>query len=77
MAGHAMKPSRFTEEQIAFALKQWELGTPVAEVCRKMGVSDATLYNWRKSTVGWVPRSSSACASLRRRTASSSSWWRI
>lgn len=42
-----MKKSRFTEEQIAYALKQTELGTPVAEVCRKMGISDATFYNWR------------------------------
>lgn len=43
-----MKKSRFTEEQIAFALKQAELGTPIPEVCRKMGVSDATFYTWRK-----------------------------
>ena len=43
-----MKKSRFTDEQIAFALKQAELGTPVDEVCRKMGISDATFYNWRK-----------------------------
>ena len=40
-----MKRSRYTEEQIAFALKQAELGTAVAEVCRKMGVSEATFYN--------------------------------
>jgi len=43
-----MKKSRFTEDQIAYALKQAELGTPVEEVCRKMGISDATLYVWRK-----------------------------
>ena len=42
-----MKRSKFTEEQIAFALKQADVGTPVAEVCRKMGVSDATFYKWR------------------------------
>ncbi len=42
-----MKKSKFTEEQIAYALRQAELGTPVAEVCRKMGISDATFYNWR------------------------------
>jgi putative transposase len=41
---HAVKRSKFTEEQIAYALKQAELGTPVAEVCRKMGISDATFY---------------------------------
>ena len=35
---------RYTEEQIAFALKQAELGTSVEEVCRKMGISDAAFY---------------------------------
>ncbi|AJX72781.1 transposase [Burkholderia pseudomallei] len=40
-----MRTSKFTEEQIAYALKQAELGTPVAEVCRKMGSSDRTFYN--------------------------------
>lgn len=50
-----MKRSRYTEEQIAFALKQAELGTPVSEVCRKMGVSDATFYNWRKKYRGLRP----------------------
>ena len=43
-----MKKGKFTEEQIAFALKQAEVGTSVEEVCRKMGISDATFYNWRK-----------------------------
>jgi len=38
-----MKKSRFTEEQIVFALKQAELGTSVPDVCRKLGISDATL----------------------------------
>ena len=37
-----MKKSRFTEEQIALAIKQSELGTKVEEICRKMGISDAT-----------------------------------
>jgi putative transposase len=55
MGGHVVKKSRFTEEQIAFALKQAELGTPIEEVCRKMGISDATFYNWRKKYGGLGP----------------------
>jgi putative transposase len=43
-----MKKSKFSEGQIAFALKQAELGTAVDEVCRKMGISEATFYLWRK-----------------------------
>jgi len=40
--------SRFTEEQIAFALKQAETGTPVAEVLRRMGISEQTFCRWKK-----------------------------
>ena len=47
-----MKKTRYTEEQIAFALKQSETGTKVAEVCRKMGISEATFYNWKKKYGG-------------------------
>ena len=43
-----MKRSRFTEQQIAFALQQAEQGTPVAEVVRKMGISEQTFYRWKK-----------------------------
>ncbi len=43
-----MKKSRYTEEKIAFALKQAETGTPVAEVIRRMGISEQTFYRWRK-----------------------------
>ncbi len=43
-----MKKTRCTEEQIVFALKQAETGTRVGEVCRKMGTSEATFYNWKK-----------------------------
>jgi putative transposase len=50
-----VKRSKFTEQQIAFALKQGELGTPVEEVCRKMGISDATYYVWKKKYGGLGP----------------------
>jgi len=43
-----MKKTKFTEEQIAFALKQAETGTPVREVIRKMGISEQTFYRWKK-----------------------------
>ena len=47
-----MKKSKFTDEQIAFALRQAETGTKVNEVCRKMGISEATFYNWKKKFGG-------------------------
>lgn len=47
-----MKKTRYTEEQIAFALKQAETGSRVEEVCRKMGISEATFYNWKKKFGG-------------------------
>ena len=39
-----MKKSRFSEEQVAYALRQAESGTAVADVCRQLGVSEATFY---------------------------------
>ena len=42
-----MKKSRYTESQIFQILKEAEAGVPVAEVCRKHGMSNATFYNWR------------------------------
>lgn len=43
-----MKKSKFSEEQIAYALRQAEGGTPVGDVCRQLGVSEATFYVWKK-----------------------------
>jgi putative transposase len=47
-----MKKSKFTEAQIVFALKQSEQGVTVEEICRKMGISEATFYNWKKKYGG-------------------------
>jgi len=47
-----MKKSKFTEEQIAFALRQEEAGTPVPDIVRKLGVSEATFYRWKKKFGG-------------------------
>ena len=47
-----MKKKRFTEEQIAFALRQAEGGVSAGEVCRKLGVSEATFYRWKKKFGG-------------------------
>jgi len=47
-----MKRSRFTEQQIAFALQQAEQGTSVGEVIRKMGITEQTFYRWKKKYVG-------------------------
>lgn len=43
-----MKRSKFSDEQITYALRQVEGGTPVSEVCRQRGVSEATFYVWKK-----------------------------
>jgi len=50
-----MKKSRFSEQQIAFVLRQAEEGAPIAEVCRKAGISEASFYSWRKKYGGLVP----------------------
>src|SRR5919112_30727 len=51
----AMKKSKFTESQIVFALQQAESGVTVAEVCRKLGISEATFYSWKKKYGGLGP----------------------
>ena len=43
---------RFTEEQIIKAIKQHEAGTKVEELCRQLGVSNGTFYNWRSKYAG-------------------------
>ncbi len=50
-----MKRSKYTEEQIAFALRQTKVEISVDEVCRKMGILQATFYPWRKKYGGLGP----------------------
>ena len=50
-----MKAARFTDVQKAFILKQGADGTPVAEICRKAGISQATYFNWKKKYDGLLP----------------------
>jgi putative transposase len=47
-----MKKSKFTDEQVAYALRQAEGGTPVLEVCRKLGITEQTFYRWKKKFAG-------------------------
>ena len=43
---------RYTDQQIAYAVREAESGVPVAEICRKMGIAEQTLYNWKKRFEG-------------------------
>jgi putative transposase len=47
-----MKGKRFTEEQIALAMRQSETGTAVSEIVRKLGISEQTFYRWKKKFAG-------------------------
>ena len=47
-----MKRKRFTEEQITYALRQAESGTPVAEICRKLSVTEQSFYRWKRKYQG-------------------------
>ncbi len=47
-----MRNKNFSEEQVALALREAETGTPVTEVCRKMGVSEQSFYRWKKKYMG-------------------------
>jgi len=49
---HLVKKSRYSAEQVAFALRQAEGGNPVTEVCRKMGISEQTFYRWKRRFAG-------------------------
>lgn len=50
-----MKASKFSDAQKAFILKHGDDGVPVAEICRKAGISQATYFNWKKKYAGLLP----------------------
>lgn len=50
-----MKASRFSDAQRAFILKQGAEGIPVADICRRAGISQATYFNWKKKCDGMLP----------------------
>ena len=64
----AMKKSRFSESQIIAVLARHERGEKTRELCRDLGISDATFYNWKAKYGGSARASSSASRSSRRRT---------
>ncbi len=47
-----MRASKFTEQQIVAALRQAEGGTPVVEICRKLGITEQTFYRWKRQFAG-------------------------
>ena len=47
-----MRTGQFTEQQVVAALRQAENGTPVGEVCRKLGISEQTFYRWKRKYAG-------------------------
>jgi putative transposase len=47
-----MKRSKFTEEQITYALRQVEAGAPATQVCRELGITEQTFYRWRRKYAG-------------------------
>ena len=53
--GFAIKKSKFTEQQIAFALKQAETGTKIQEIVRKLGITEQTFYRWKRRYSGLGP----------------------
>ncbi len=65
-----MKRKRFTEEQIIGILREHEAGAKTADLARKHGLSEATLYNWKAKFGAWTCLTPRSCGLWRMRTAS-------
>ena len=70
-----MKKSKFTEAQVAATLRECESGTPVGQVAHKLGVSEQTLYTWKRKYGASTPATFAGCSSSSKKTRSSSGWW--
>ena len=64
---------RYTDQQIAYALREVETGTAVTDTCRKMGISEQTFYNWKKKYSGMGVPEIRRLKALRKRTGNSRS----
>jgi transposase-like protein len=65
-----MKRKGFTEEQIIAVLREHDAGAKAADLARKHGISEATLYNWKANTAAWTYRTPSGYGRRKRRAAS-------
>jgi len=71
-----MKASRFSDAQKAFILKQGAEGIPVADICRRAGISQATYFNWKKKYDGMLPPDMRRLKQLEDENTSCASSWR-
>ncbi len=71
-----MKRSRFSEEQIVYAIRQAESGTQIGDLCGQLGVSEATSYTWKKQYARLGVSELRRLARRKRETPDSNGWWR-
>jgi putative transposase len=63
-----VKRTKFSEEKIAYILRQAEAGATALDVCRQNGISEQTFYRWKRSTAEWAWLSCGVCANWKRKT---------